>query len=497
MYHPRETICMIGIHEEIQEDKGDMNDGCDITVEDVERLRKILTPSIHNLPNLKPIVQPYMPLGLVCNKKKVKREEEQDYDIPLQDHFGEEFDDNTRVSKKIDSNLVNDLKELLKTYDFETFIQKLLQQLSQSSNKTGSIYKELEFEVSSTRFHVVAKFFGYAGNVGSQRKFALHGALRALIDMLLVAMLIKDVSLASHTDEEFKVSEPSDTRITPSHSSTSLNSTIPLSLDHPLTQASPTPTPTRVLFHRRTACMAVRTQPTLSPSTSARIAEAVALSPSSLHSDAERKGSEDEGPGLDDKGHSLEDEGPCLEEEEEEERGLPEQDGEKRISTFREPTLVTWVDPKDGKVYTDILTYVPPAVPVQTPPSLEWLSGSLLVSPSSLVVPSPISSLVTTLAATISVDEDQFLEVGAQLELYKSILLYHTQRLDALPPTLFEGYDRDLRELYTRSGAVRDEIFSQRENHDLRRQIADERRERLELTYRVARIERGRESRGE
>ncbi|GJW67272.1 hypothetical protein Tco_0121696 [Tanacetum coccineum] len=51
--------------------------------------------------------------------------------------FGEEFDDNTRVSKKIDSNLVNDLKELLKTYDFETFIQKLLQQLSQSSNKTG------------------------------------------------------------------------------------------------------------------------------------------------------------------------------------------------------------------------------------------------------------------------------------------------------------------------------------------------------------------------
>ncbi|GKE12527.1 hypothetical protein Tco_1416078, partial [Tanacetum coccineum] len=35
-------------------------------------------------------------------------------------------------------------------------------------------------------------------------------------------------------------------------------------------------------------------------------------------------------------------------------------------------------------------------------------------------------------------------------------------RLDALPPTLFEGYDRDLRKLYTRSGAVRDEIFSQR-----------------------------------
>ncbi|GKA50721.1 hypothetical protein Tco_0743794, partial [Tanacetum coccineum] len=319
-------------------------------------------------------------------------------------------------------------------------------------------------------------------------------------------------SRASLTDEEFEVLEPSDTRITPSHSSTSSNSTIPLSLDHPLTQASPTPIPTRVLFHRRTARMVVRTQPTLSPGTSARIAEAAALSPSSLHSGAERKGSEDEGPSLDDEGHSLEDKGPCLEEEEEEDRALPEHEVAERISTFRQPTLVTWVDPKDGRVYTDILTYVPPVVHVQTPPSPEWLSGSLLVSPSSPVVPSPIASLVTTLAATISVDEDQFLEVGAQLELYKSILLYHTQCLDALPPTLFEGYDMDLRELYTRLGAVRDEIFSQRyrfrslerekeratrENHDLKRQIVKERHERLELTDHIASMERGRESGGE
>ncbi|GKB28926.1 hypothetical protein Tco_0868327 [Tanacetum coccineum] len=86
-YKTRESICVIGIPEEIQEDEGDMNDGCDITVEDVERLRKILTPSIHTLPNLEPIEQPYMPLGLVCNKENVKREEEQDYDIPLQDHI--------------------------------------------------------------------------------------------------------------------------------------------------------------------------------------------------------------------------------------------------------------------------------------------------------------------------------------------------------------------------------------------------------------------------
>ncbi|GKF74173.1 hypothetical protein Tco_0220505, partial [Tanacetum coccineum] len=97
----------------------------------------------------------------------------------------------------------------------------------------------------------------------------------------------------------------------------------------------------------------------------------------------------------------------------------------------------------------------PPAhVPIQTPPSPEWSSGSLPVSPLSPAFPTP--------AATIAVGEDEFFEVGAQLELHGSILHDHTQRLDALPPTLFEGYDRDLRELYTRSRDVRDEIFSQR-----------------------------------
>ncbi|GJY26495.1 hypothetical protein Tco_0401221 [Tanacetum coccineum] len=162
-----------------------------------------------------------MPLGLVCNKEKVIREEEHDYDIPLQDHvmqpltpqtvhiappnddyvapatnpilnkllngFGVEFADNTRVSEKIYNNPVNDLKELLKTYDFETIIRKLLHQLSQSSHKTGkakremkshqqygfnlsfpypvadlhphgSLYKEMEFEVSLIRVRVVERF---------------------------------------------------------------------------------------------------------------------------------------------------------------------------------------------------------------------------------------------------------------------------------------------------------------------------------------------------
>nr|GEZ34644.1 hypothetical protein [Tanacetum cinerariifolium] len=183
--------------------------------------------------------------------------------------------------------------------------------------------------------------------------------------------------------------------------------------------------------------------------------------------------------GLDDEGQGLEDEGPGMEEEEEESAPEGQQQavlvvdtavseslglgyGAERISVFRQPTFVTWVDLVDGRVYTNIPTYAPPAAHVQTPPSPEWSSGSLPVSPSSPVVPLPIASPVTTLAATILVDEDRFLKVGAQLELYKSILHDHTQRLDALPPSLFKGYDRDLKELYTRLGAVRDEIFSQR-----------------------------------
>ncbi|GJS39671.1 hypothetical protein Tco_0564714 [Tanacetum coccineum] len=107
----------------------------------------------------------------------------------------------------------------------------------------------------------------------------------------------------------------------------------------------------------------------------------------------------------------------------------------------------------------------------QTPPSPEWLSGSLPVSPLSPVIPtlvaspvdsSPVASPATTLAAIIAVDKDEFLDVGAQLELHGSMLHDHAQRLDALPPTLFEGYDRDLRVLYTMLRTVRDEIFSQR-----------------------------------
>ncbi|GKF25167.1 hypothetical protein Tco_0081061, partial [Tanacetum coccineum] len=139
-------------------------------------------------------------------------------------------------------------------------------------------------------------------------------------------------------------------------------------------------------------------------------------------------------------------------------------------------------------VYIDVPTYPPSAPPVQKPPSPDWTPGSLPISPSHFDVPSPVSSPlisltvplpVATPTATIPVDEDQFIEVGAQLELYRSILQNHTQRLDAMPPTLFAEIDRDVGELYTRSGAVRDEIFSQR----YRLRSLEQEQERVVMTF--------------
>nr|GEW77180.1 hypothetical protein [Tanacetum cinerariifolium] len=101
----------------------------------------------------------------------------------------------------------------------------------------------------------------------------------------------------------------------------------------------------------------------------------------------------------------------------------------------------------------------------RTPPSPEWSSGSFPFSPApsivpspisspliSLIVPSPIASHVVTSIATIPVDEDQFIEI-----------------------------DRDVRELYTRSGAAKGEIFSQR--HRFR--SLEHEQKRTVMTFRV------------
>nr|GEX20249.1 hypothetical protein [Tanacetum cinerariifolium] len=263
--------------------------------------------------------------------------------------------------------------------------------------------------------------------------------------------------------------------------------------------------------------------------------------------DSERDGSDDESlnlddererksHGLDDEGQGLEDKGPSIEDDEEaapegqqqavlvvdtatsEPLGLGYKAARHRsLESTKEIAPSTYEISRMAGFILTFLTYVPPAAPVQTPLSPEWSPGSLLVSPSSLVVPSPIASPVATPAATISVDNGQFLEVGAKLELYGSILHDHTQRLDELPPILFEGYKRELKELYIsaiwrsvlaleewagQTDAKRATLWHaiydiQRENHDLRRQITEERHERLELTDYLARMERRQESGGE
>ncbi|GKD09380.1 hypothetical protein Tco_1189065 [Tanacetum coccineum] len=321
--------------------------------------------------------------------------------------------------------------------------------------------------------------------------------------------------------EEFVVVEPSGTRTDSSHSSASSDSTAPLSPYHPLTHVSPTPTPTRDSFHRKTVRMTMHVQPVMSPSLSTSIAEVAAMfdstfhkrfrspydsSPSptlpvqkryrgtselildtdsdedelgdkdtdedeedeSLDADDEREGLDVEDRSLDDEDRGLDDEDRGLAAKEDQIRNMfevgqgsgsvPKPERPERMLALRQPILTTWTDPEDGKTYTDIPTYPPLTPPVQTPPSLEWSSGSLPVSPApsvipspisspliSLTVPSPITSPAATLTATIFVDEDQFLEVRTRLELHESILHDHTHRLDAMPPTLFAEIIKDVK----------------------------------------------------
>ncbi|GJW38407.1 hypothetical protein Tco_0064252 [Tanacetum coccineum] len=244
--------------------------------------------------------------------------------------------------------------------------------------------------------------------------------------------------------------------------STSSDSTTSLSPDHPLTHTSPTPIPTRTLFHRRTARMTVRAQPVMSPGHSARVAEVMALSDSALRNRYRSfyETSSSSSPALlvrkryqgtfelildmDSEGQqravsvvgatvssplglgfgALRRQELAVEEDQvystfeigQGSGSILEPVRPERVSALRYPTLTTWIDLEDSIAYIDILAYPPPAPPAQTPPSPEWSFGSLLVSPAPSAVPSPISSPmtvsspiaspVTTLTATIPVDED-------------------------------------------------------------------------------------------
>nr|GEW85130.1 hypothetical protein [Tanacetum cinerariifolium] len=172
------------------------------------------------------------------------------------------------------------------------------------------------------------------------------------------------------------------------------------------------------------------------------------------------------------------------------------------------------VDHVDGKVYTDIPVYVPPVAPVQTPPlpsllsigtpsSPEWSSGSFPVSPLSLVISTPVASPATSspAASPDTVNAEDFMaDLGAQR--YR---LWSLEREHERVTMTFSALWRSVLALEAWVGqtdAHRVALWhamsdTQRENHDLRMQLAEERRERLELAYRVARIERRQEPREE
>ncbi|GKG10727.1 hypothetical protein Tco_0342127, partial [Tanacetum coccineum] len=84
-------------------------------------------------------------------------------------------------------------------------------------------------------------------------------------------------------------------------------------------------------------------------------------------------------------------------------RSIPEPERPERVSALRQPTLTTWIYLEDGIAYIDVPAYPPPAPPIQTPPSPEWSSGSLPVSPAPCIVPSPISSPMIPLTVPLHV----------------------------------------------------------------------------------------------
>ncbi|GJZ73417.1 hypothetical protein Tco_0637563 [Tanacetum coccineum] len=318
--------------------------------------------------------------------------------------------------------------------------------------------------------------------------------------------------------EESEDSDTSGARSTPS------DFTAPLSPDHLLTHT----TPTLVSFLRRTARMAVRVPPAMSPGLSASIAEVAAMSDSAFckrfrssyqsspsssppdlssrkrsrgtselveddEDDDDKEDEEEEDEEVEesldfnrDEGLVAGDEGPGMRVEslglggdkavlEGQQRAAPVVEtavgeplglgyGELRCweiaSREGQMPSVFEIDLEDGRAYIDATTYPPPALPVQTLPSSEWSSGSLLVSPAPSIV-----------------------------EMQGGLIHDHTVRLRELSPALFERHDRDIRELFTSD--------TQMENRELRLQIAKERRTRLDLAEIVDSMRRGQEPRGD
>ncbi|GKC50109.1 hypothetical protein Tco_1072854 [Tanacetum coccineum] len=193
---------------------------------------------------------------------------------------------------------------------------------------------------------------------------------------------------------------------------------------------------------------------------------------------------------------------------------VPDPERPERVSALRQPTLTTWIDPEDGIAYIDVLAYPPPTPPAQTPSSLEWSSSSLPVSPTPSIVPLPISSpmipvtIPSPVASLVTTKiEGSLTELGTRVEIHGGLIRDHTVRLEELSPALFERYDRDIGELFTRPVLALESWAGQTdtqraalwhvisdmlmENRELRLQITKERRVRLDLAEIVDSMRRG------
>nr|GFB61902.1 hypothetical protein [Tanacetum cinerariifolium] len=74
------------------------------------------------------------------------------------------------------------------------------------------------------------------------------------------------------------------------------------------------------------------------------------------------------------------------------------------------------------------------------------------------MIPPTVPSLV---ASPATAETEGFLtDLEAHVEMHGGLIHDHTVRFGELSPALFDMYDRDIGELFTRSGAVKDEIFS-------------------------------------
>ncbi|GKE61407.1 hypothetical protein Tco_1511774, partial [Tanacetum coccineum] len=187
--------------------------------------------------------------------------------------------------------------------------------------------------------------------------------------------------------------------------------------------------------------------------------------------DDDTHGKDDEGRGINNEGHSVGSDGLGLEEEEEAIPGVssstfevehgsgsaPESKRPERVSAFRQPTLTTWIDPKDGMIYIDILDYPPPVLPVQTPPSPKWTSGSLSISASHFDVPSPMIHMTvpSPIATPTIVETEGFLtELEAQVEMQGVLIDGRVVRLEELSPALFESLEYEHERVAVTFGAI-------------------------------------------